>query len=139
MSEVVKFPLRISKEIQEKILYLHKLDNCSSQNEFILKAIDFYFSYLECQKSTAYLSMAISNSIEGSLADSENRVANSIYRLAVEVAMIGHMLAVILEISDDSLEKLRSQCIRDVRKNKGNLRIDKIIRDEGESPNTWQD
>ncbi len=127
MEQIAQFPLRMSKSMQHKIVSVYQQDNCSSQNEFILKALSFYISYLEVNNVTPVLSEAIVTSIQGALEVAENRSATNLFRLAVEIDMMMHLLAASLDITDDELRALRGRCVGEVKKTKGKVKFDDAV------------
>ena len=102
-----KVALRLSPQMREQVKQLYEQDNCRSQNEFIEKAIRFYTGYLSAQDCTQYLSDTLLSVFQGSLADSENRMARLLFKLAVETSLMMHVLAANVDITDDELYGLR--------------------------------
>ncbi len=127
MPETVKFPLRMPDTMQSKIVQLHKKDNCFSQNEFILKALDFYIGYLEGQDMPPFLCEALLDAIRGTYQISENRVSNNIFRLSVEMNMVMHLLATALDITEEEVYSLRGRSVREVKKTRGQIKVDDAI------------
>ena len=84
-----------------------KAANCKSRSEMIEKALDFYMGYLESQDATPFLSKAILSSIQGTLQTNENRIGSNLFRLSVETSMMMHMVAAMVEMSDEELYRLR--------------------------------
>lgn len=124
------YPLRLDNEIAEQVKIMYKSDNCSSQNEFIEKAIKFYISYLTTQNNISFLNPLLLNAVKSSIKENENRVSNNLFRLTVEMSMIMHILAQGLEVDMDELKKLRINCTSELKNTKGKIRIDDIIGDE---------
>jgi cob(I)alamin adenosyltransferase len=91
-------------------------DNCKSRSEFIEKALCFYMGYLGTEDTSSYLSKALLSSIQGTLQKTENRVASNLFRLAVEISMMMHLLATTLNITDEELHRLRGRCVAEVKK-----------------------
>ena len=74
--------------------------NMKNHTEFISQAVDFYIGYLGCQNSTSFLSQNLLGAIQGTLQNTENRVADNLFRLSVEISMMMHPLAATLEVAD---------------------------------------
>ncbi len=102
--------------------------NCKSRSELIENALDFYLGYLDSQSATTFLGTAILGAIEGTLYTSENRTSNNLFRLAIEINMMMHLLATTLEITDEELRSLRGRCVREVKSARGNIKVDDAIR-----------
>lgn len=56
-----KFALWIRESTLDKVRKLYKTDNCSSQSEFIEKAILFYTGYLSAEENKSYLSNIVTD------------------------------------------------------------------------------
>ena len=119
-----KFALRMSSEAQDMVKDLFEQDNCLSQTEFIEKAVRFYAGYISAQKNSQYLSDVLISSLQGSLENSEAHMGRLLYKLAVEVDMMMHVLASGLEISDEELNRLRGRCIAEVKRTNGRISFD---------------
>lgn len=103
-------------------------DNCKSRSEFIDKALRFYMGYLASEDTTSYLSKAVVSVLQGTLKDTENRNANNLFRLSVEMNMMMNILAADLEINEDELIKLRGRCVKEVKKTKGRISLEDAIK-----------
>ena len=68
-------------------------DNCKTRSEFIEKALRFYMGYLATEDTSEYLSRALVDTLRGILADNENRLRTLLFKLCVEVNMMGHTVA----------------------------------------------
>lgn len=105
--EKIKFPLYVFPDTMEKVDMLYKFDNCSSRTEFIEKAVRFYCGYLLNKESTAteFIAPQLASITEGIVKGSEQKLSRSLFKLAVEVGALTHMVAAINEIDDDTLQK----------------------------------
>ena len=103
-------------------------DNCKSRSEFIDKALNFYMGYLVSGDTTGYLSKILISAIQGILKETENRNANNLFRLSVEMSMMMNILAAGLEISEEELRSLRGRCVQQVRKTRGKISMEEAIK-----------
>ncbi|WP_312158766.1 hypothetical protein [Oscillibacter sp.] len=117
--EKSRFSLWIKNETLEKVRLEYAGDNCKTQSEFIEKAIEFYASYLSCKKAGAFLPVAVSSAIEGKLETFEDRVSRLLFKLAVEHGMMMHIIACDTDIDDVQLDRLRGQCVGEVKRTNG--------------------
>ncbi len=117
----VRFQMRISPETDQKIAAAMKLANSQSKNEFVENALIFYCGYLSAKNSDDFLPPALVSAMRGTVQDSENRIARLLFKMTVELSMMMNVLAVGLEINADDLDRLRGQCVRDVKKSNGNI------------------
>ena len=126
--EKIKFALRMSPETQQLVKDMCPRDNCSTQNEFIEKAIRFYAGYVSGQEAVAYLPLALSSVLRGTVQDTENRICRLLFKLAVEQDMVMNVLAAGMEIPDEQLRSLREWCIQNVKKTSGSVTLDAAVR-----------
>ena len=103
-------------------------NNMKNHTEFVEQAVDFYIGYLSAQDSTMYLSKIILCAIQGVLRETENRQANNLFRLSVEISMMMNILAAGLEISNEDLRKLRGRCVNEVKKTKGKISMEEAVK-----------
>lgn len=106
---------------------LMQAQNMKNHTEFVAEAVDFYIGYLSSKGSTAFLSETLLGAMQGTLQNTENRVANNLFRLSVEISMMMHLLAANLDIPDDELRGLRGRCVAEVKKTKGKITFDHAV------------
>ena len=126
--EKIKFALRMSPETQELVKEMCPRDNCHSQNEFIEKAIRFYAGYVSGQEAVAYLPLALSSVLRGTVQDTENRICRLLFKLAVEMDMVMNVLAAGMEIPEEQLRSLRERCVQNAKKTSGSVTLDAAVR-----------
>ena len=117
-AEKIKFPLYVFPETMKTVDILYKSDNCSSRTEFMEKAIRFYCGYLLQNKPELvdYLAPQIATITEG------------MFKVAVELGAVSHMLAAIHGIDDDTMIKLRAMCTDEVKRINGIINFEKAVR-----------
>jgi len=93
--------------------------NCKSRSEFLENAARFYAGYVSGEEATAYLPAALVAALGGAIQGSENRVARLLFKLAVELDMMMNVMAVAMEVDKDELERLRADCVRNVKRTRG--------------------
>lgn len=96
-----------------------RMENCKNRSEFIEKAVRFYCGYLLNNKENALLPVAVSSVMEGKLEGFENRISKLLFKLAVEQGMMMHIIACDTDIDDVQLDRLRGQCVGDVKRTNG--------------------
>ena len=96
-------------------------DNCKSRSEFIENAIRFYAGYLSGEDAVQFLPAALVSALRATVENSENRIARLLFKLAVEIGMMMHVLAAGLEIDNSQLDALRWQCVQEVKKTNGGI------------------
>ena len=123
----IKFALRIAPETQQLVKDLCPRDNCQTQNEFIERAIRFYAGYVSGKEAAEYLPPALVSAMRGTIQDSEDRICRLLFKLAVEMDMMMNVLAAGLEIPEEQIERLRPQCVRNVKRTSGSISLGSAV------------
>lgn len=128
--EKIKFPLYLFSETMNVVNMLYKHDNCKSKTEFIEKAVRFYCGYLLNSEHTAteFIAPQLAEITEGIVKGSEQKLSRALFKIAVELGAITHMLAAIHSIDDKTLFKLRSMCTDEVKRINGIINFEKAVR-----------
>ena len=93
----------------------------ASRNDFIRDAIDFYLEYLRRNNSVKFLTPALESVISAKVRDSEERLARLLFKLAVELAVTMNVVAANSDIEDITLERLKGECVKEVKRLNGNF------------------
>jgi hypothetical protein len=123
-----KFALWIRPSLLEEVDSLYKSDNCASRSEFMEKALRFYMGYLSSQENQDYLSDVIPSTVKGIVDESSNRMGRLLFKMAVEQAVTSNILAAVCEVDQQELERLRNQCIHQIRKTNGMISFDEALK-----------
>ena len=102
-------------------------DNCSSQSEFIEKAVLFYTGYLSAKENKTYLPNIVTSTLKGIVAESDNKQSRLLFKLAVEMAMMMNLLAASQEVDKVSLERLRGECVKEVKRLNGSFSFEDAL------------
>ena len=131
--EKIKFALRIMPETQQLVKDYYPLDNCQNQSEFIEKAIHFYAGYVASKNGTEFLAPVLVSALQGTIANAENHIARLLFKLAVEMNIMMNVLASEVDVSAETLERLRGRCIQEVKKTGGAVTfVDAVKYQKGE-------
>lgn len=65
---------------------------------------------------------------EGIVKGSEQRLSRAMFKIAVELGAVTHMLAALNEIDDETLFKLRIMCVDEVKRINGIINFEKAVR-----------
>ena len=114
-------------EVKNRIVESYRKDNCSSQSEFIEKAVLFYSGYISAQDASEYLPKALASLLSGIVQTTEDRLARVTFKLALEVCMMMHVMAELNDLPDDYLSKLRGKCVKEVKKSIGSVSLEKAV------------
>ena len=102
-------------------------DNCKSRGEFAEKALRFYMGYLATEDTSEYLSRALVDTLRGTLADNENRLRTLLFKLCVEVNMMGHPVAAHFRADPVNRRELRAYAVDEVLRTNGKIRFDDAL------------
>ena len=102
-------------------------DNCKTRSEFIEKALRFYMGYLAAEDTSEYLSRALVDTLRGTLADNENRLCTLLFKLCVEVTMMGHTVAAHFRADPVNRRELRAYAVDEVLRTNGKISFDDAL------------
>lgn len=116
-----KFALWLYPETLARVKELYKQDGCRSKSEFIEKAIRFYIGHFTAEDDTSYLPNALLSNMKNIVAESDNRQNRMLFKLAVEMAMMMNLMAADQDVDKVSLERLRGECVKEVKRLNGSF------------------
>ena len=102
-------------------------DNCKSRGEFAEKALRFYMGYLATEDTSEYLSRALADTLRGTLAYNENRLRTLLFKLCVEVNMMGHTVAAHFRADPVNRRELRAFAVDEVLRTNGKISFDDAL------------
>ena len=123
----IKFPLWLMPETKATVERLYQQDGCSSQSEFMEKAIQFYSGYLNSERAGDYLPRVLADVLEGKLGALGKRMGHLLFKLAVEEALMGNLVAAGMDVALDTLRKTRVRCVKEVRETNGEIDMDDAL------------
>ena len=97
-----KFALWVYPQTLKDVETHYRYDNCKSQSEFIEKAIRFYIGYLDEEKSVNYISPMITETVKAQINGTEQRLARLLFKVAVELGKLTHLLAAANDVDDET-------------------------------------
>lgn len=124
----VKFPLWIYPQTLKNVEFHYKNDNCKSQSEFIEKAVNFYLGYLNEEENINYISPMITETVKATIKGTEQRLSRLIFKVAVEMGKLSHMLAAVNDVDDETLRQLHILCVNEVRKINGIIDYENAVK-----------
>lgn len=126
--EKTRFALWIDEETLKQVQEHYSSDGCRTQSEFIARAIRFYCGYLTAKKAGDYLPGTIASTLEGVLLMFGDRLGRLLFRLVVEVGMMGRIIAADTAMDNETIERLRAECVRDAKKTNGQISFRDALR-----------
>ena len=125
--EKIKFLMRIDPDTDRKIKAAMPLANCRSQNEFVEKALQFYCDYVASQDCFSVLPPMLVAAIRATVQNSESHICRLLFKLAVELAITMNLIAAAQDIDRVTLERLRGECVKEVKRINGAFSFDDAV------------
>ena len=97
--------------------------NKKSRNAFIREAVDFYCAWLEKEHIEKFLLPSLESVLTAKIRDSESRIRNVEFKMAVQVAMLTQMLMDCYQYSDEDVQALLEHAVRQVKETNGSFRF----------------
>ena len=123
----LKITLWLKPDIVRRMDSWLEEDNCKSRGEFAEKALRFYMGYLSTEDTSAYLSRALVDTLRGMLADNENRLRSLLFKLCVEINMMGHTVAAHFRADPVNRRELRAYAVDEVLHTNGQISFDDAL------------
>ena len=111
----------LTDEAWAKVKGHYRTDNCSTQNEYIEKAIQFYSGFLDAEQADSYLPRVLAGVLEGKLDALGSRIGRLLFKLSVDDALMAHLTAASIDVDLDTLKKLKVRCIKNVQETNGEI------------------
>ena len=122
-----KFALWVYPDTLEKIENIYPEDDCESKSEFIEKAINFYIGYLTTEDKRNYLPSIVTSTLKAIVDSSDTRQNRMMFKLAVEIAIVQNLIAATQDIDPVSLERLRGECVKEVKRLNGGFSFEDAL------------
>ena len=123
-----RIPLWIYPSTEEQINKIFESDNCKSPSEFIEKAVKFYIGFLNAEGNVSYLAPRITSSVDAVVHGSEKRINRNLFKIAVELGKLCHMIAAANEVDEDTLRELHAMCVNEVSHINGTIEFEKAVK-----------
>lgn len=99
-----------------------------SRSEFITEAVMYYLSVLNVNDLSKVLSPAVESSVRAASHQVENNISSMLYKMAIELDMVMHVVAATNEIDEVTLRKLRGMCVQEVNASNGKISFESAYR-----------
>ena len=128
----IKFSLWLSPETMKTVNELYQENDCKSRSEFIEKAIRLYVGYLIADDKSNLLPNIFLSNMRGIVSESDSKISRLLFKIAVEMSMMMNLLAFEYDIDPDALQRLRGNCISEVKKINGSISLEDAVEWQGE-------
>ena len=126
----IKFPLWLMPETKATVERLYRQDGCSSQSEFMEKAIQFYCGYLQSEYAGDFLPKILGETLEAILSMFGDRIGRLLFKQTVEHNVMNHILASDTDIDAATYQKMRGMSYQEVVQTHGQISFSEVLRKE---------
>ena len=124
----IKFGLMATPEVMDIINDSYQKDGSACRSMFIENAVRFYNDYLTTRSTANFLAPVITKIVDSSVQLSEQRISRNLFKIAVELGKISHMIAATNDIDDETVDSLHRMCVDEVRRINGVINYESAVR-----------
>ncbi len=126
MSDNIKTTLYLPPTLSKQIETTCAAYQYKSKNEFMVEALRAHIATVTLQNTDDIFIEKMQNALDKHTKSLSERLSKGLYRYAIEVDMLMHILAAISQITNEEIDALRGRAIRDVKKNRGRLSLEAV-------------
>ena len=119
-----RFNTYLDEDLSKKMTAAMELSDVSSESEFIRNAVEFYVGYVFMNKSSDFLAPVITDTMKEIQSGYEQSVSEMLFKTAVELSKINHVLVDSLRIPREYFRNLTAQTAREVAENNGIIHME---------------
>ena len=123
-----RISLYLDKKLVKKVDAAQRKFGYSSRNEFFSAMIENFIANEMLKENRTILSEKLSKAVAALSEDNAKAISKGLFRYAVELEMITRIIAQITNISDRELEKMRTEAVNNVRRTRGKVHLDEILK-----------
>ena len=123
-----RISLYLDKKLIKKADAAQRKFGYSSRNEFFSAMIENFIADEMLKENSPILSEKLSKAVADLSEDNAKAISKGLFRYAVELEMITRIIAQITDISDRELEKMRAEAVNNVRRTRGKVHLDEILK-----------
>ena len=126
--EKVKIIAHLYPDTVKMVDNMFRQADCRSRSQFIEQAVRYYAGYLMADDDTSYLPIAMLSTMKSIVAESENKISQTFFKVAVELAMVHNCFAYSHQnITAESLAQLRESVEHEVKCINGTLTLEDAV------------
>lgn len=126
-TEKVKKTYAFHPEVAQ-LIETHKYEHRGREIDFVSQAIRNYCAEIDGEKSLDVLCRHIDRLVDAKIENQSNRWSHILFKIAVEMGIINHMLAAgYVNLTDAEMRYIRNQCTNNVRKSRGFILFEKAL------------
>ena len=123
-----KFALYIDEDTLAEVGNKYSENGYRSRSEFIVETTKFFLGYLSAKSSVKYLLPVMNSIIRDQMQVSEQRTNRNLFKIAVELGKLSHILAAISDVDDDTVHELHAMIVDEVRRINGIINFESAER-----------
>ena len=123
-----RISLYLDKKLVKKADSAKRKLGYSSRNEFFTVLIENFIANEMIKDNSPILSEKLSKAVADLSEDNAKAISKGLFRYAVELEMITRIIAQITDISAKELEKMRTEAVNNVRRTRGKVHLDEILK-----------
>jgi len=123
-----RISLYLDKKLVKKADAAQRKFGYFSRNEFFSAMIENYIANEMLKDNSPILSEKLSKAVADLSEDNAKAISKGLFRYAVELEMVMRIIAQITDISDRELEKMRAEAVNNVRRTRGKVHLDEILK-----------
>ena len=120
----------MNDETLRAYLKTNRLDGCTTQNDFIDKAILFYCGYLQSEYAGDFLPKILGETLEAILSMFGDRIGKLLLKQAVEQNVCNHILAADTDIDAEQYQRVRGKSYQEVLRTNGQISFPEVLRQQ---------
>ena len=125
---IKRISLYLDKKLVKKADSAKRKLGYSSRNEFFTVLIENFIANEMIKDNSPILSKKLSKAVADLSEDNAKAISKGLFRYAVELEMITRIIAQITDISAKELEKMRTEAVNNVRRTRGKVHLDEILK-----------
>ncbi len=127
-SNKVRKTVWLSEKILETCERGMEIDNCRFLNEYIENALKYYYANLIIEENDEVVAEIFTKILNAKLSQTEERLAQLIFKVAVEEAKQSNIMSKMIEVDVETLNKLHKKCCEEIKRTNGNYTFEEIYR-----------
>ena len=129
-TQKTKYGFHLPPEI-DQFIESHKYVTNGDRSAFVSNAVQHYCAEIDGARNLDVLCDRMYKIISAEVDSQSNRMANILFKIAVELAIQNHMLAAgYVNLTDSEMRYIRNQALNTVRKSHGFLSFEKALEEE---------
>lgn len=122
-----KFALWVYPETMNQVNLHYRANDCRTKSEFIEKAIRFYVGYLTAENPASFLPNMFLSNMKAIVDMNFHNMRGTLFQLTLELALGHHIIASNFEIDKDSIDRLRGELAKELKKNHKIYRFEEAV------------